>query len=303
MDDLNELRIFVKVAETGAFAEAARAMGVTSSAASKAVRRLEAKLGAQLLTRSTRAVSRTAEGTRLLAGARRLLADADALKDDLADSAAAPRGRLVISAPEAFGRMWMAERVIEFMRRYKEVEVELMFEDRFVDLVNENVDVAVRVGHPGDSPNLVTRRLFVDRIHTCAAPGYLERFGAPAAPGDLAGHRAVHYRNRNTGRLMPYRFVENGEPVTVDFAPTLVANSIQTLEQACRAGIGIAQLPGMIAQNAFASGEIVEILHSHRTGEITYSLIFAERLRLPVRVAAFADFLVAEPPRLPDFLS
>ena len=302
MDDLNELRIFVKVAETGNFAEAARAMGVTTSSASKAVRRLEDKLGAKLLTRSTRAVSQTGEGARFLVGARRLLEDAEALRDELAESASEPRGKLVISAPEAFGRMWMTERVIEFMRRHTQVDVELMFEDRFADLINERVDIAIRVGNLGNSPNLVTRKFFEDEIHTCASPAYIEAFGEPARPADLRAHRAVHYRNRNTGRLLAYQFLEAGEVTTIEFEPTLVTNSIYSLEHACQAGIGIVQLPGIVAQRAFANGELVEILKDHRTGKLQYSLIYAERRHLPARVKAFADFLVAEPPSLPDFL-
>ncbi len=301
MDDLNELRTFVRVAEAGNFAEAARSLGVTASSASKAVRRLEQKLGTRLLTRTTRSVVRTEEGARFLIGAKQLLEDADALRNALSDSTGDPRGKLLISAPEAFGRMWMTERVLKFMRRYKNIEVELTFDDRVADLVTEGIDIAVRVGDLSDSPNLISRKFFEDRIYTLASQAYLDRQGVPQTPAQLAGHRAVHYRNRNTGRLVPFQFTEGDEVITVEFDPHLVANSIYTLEQAGAAGIGIVQLPGIVAINAIGRGDLVEILAEHRTGRLQYSLVYPERRLLPARVKAFAEFLFTEPPDPRDF--
>ncbi len=302
MDDLNELRIFVRVAEAGNFAEAARHLGMTTSSASKAVRRLEEKLGARLLSRTTRAVAQTNEGAQVLSGARRILEEAEALRDALTDRAEAPRGKLLIAAPEAFGRVWMTERVLAFMCRHRQVEVELIFDDRQGDMVQEGVDLAVRSGDLGNSPNLISRRFFEDEILTLGTPAYLERMGAPQAPGDLVAHCVVHMRDRNTGRLMPFRFGEGGETVTRLFDPRLVTNSVAALEQAALAGIGLVQLPGIVARAALARGDLVEVLPGFRGPRLPYALVYPERRLLPARVKAFADFLISEPPGAGDAL-
>ncbi|MEM6422046.1 MAG: LysR family transcriptional regulator [Pseudomonadota bacterium] len=302
MENLQELRIFVNVAQTGSFAGAARLLGVTTSAVSKAVQRLETGIGAKLLTRTTRSVQLTVEGERFLEGARRLLEDADALRAEFTDSLEAPRGRLVISAPAVFGRVWLTERVLAFMCRYQEVDVELMFEDRQVDMATEGVDVAIRIGRLGDGAQIVARKLFEDRVYTCAAPSYLERHGTPQTLEEIGQHRGIHYRVRNTGLLFPFMFDDGGEVARLTLDPVLVGNSVDALRQAAEAGIGIAQLPSFIAVEALASGRLVEIMRDHRLDRFPYSIIYLDRRLVAPRVRAFVDFLVAEPPRFPDAL-
>lgn len=296
MDDLNELRVFVRVAEVGNFAEAARHLGMSTSSASKAVRRLEEKLGARLLSRTTRAVAQTPEGAQVLSGARRILEEAEALRDALTDRAEEPRGKILISAPEAFGRMWMTERVLAFMCRHRHVDVELIFDDRQGDMVQEGVDLAVRAGDLGNSPNLISRRFFQDRIITVASPAYLELKGAPQGPGDLVQHCVVHMRDRNTGRLLPFQFVEGGKTVARQFDPRLITNSVASLEQAAMAGTGLVQLPEVVARQAIWRGDLVEVLEPYRGVPLSYALVYPERRLLPARVKAFADFLISEPP-------
>lgn len=290
----------MQVAEAGGFAEGAKRLGLSTSAVSKAVMRLEEELGAKLLTRTTRSVALTVEGERLLDGARRLLEAAEALTTEFADSLESPKGRLVISAPAVFGRVWLTERVLAFMCRYRDVEVELSFEDRQVDLAAEGVDVAIRIGTLGDSPQLVARKLFDDRVYTCAAPDYLDRHGAPADVDALDAHRAIHYRIRNTGRFFPFLFDVDGETVRRTLSPVLIANSIDAMAQAAEAGIGLVQLPSFLAVDALASGRLVEVLAHRRMGRFPYSIVYLDRRLVAPRVRAFVDFLVADPPRFAE---
>ncbi|MEM6487459.1 MAG: LysR family transcriptional regulator [Pseudomonadota bacterium] len=303
VENLSDIRTFVHVAQSGGFAGAARLLGMTTSAVSKAVARLETGVGAKLLTRTTRSVALTVEGERFLDGARRLLEQADALSAEFTDSLDAPRGRLVITAPAVFGRVWLTERVLAFMCRHSEVEVELMFDDRQIDMASEGVDVAVRIGSLGDGANLVARKLFDDRIYTCAAPRYVEAHGLPATPDDLENHRGLHYRIRNTGRLFPFMFHVGGTVRRLTLAPMLVGNSVDALVQAAEAGVGIAQLPSFLAVEAIAAGRLVEVLADYRMENFPYSIVYLDRRLVPPRVRAFVDFLVAEPPRFRDIVT
>ncbi|MGS4887946.1 LysR family transcriptional regulator [Roseibium sp. MB-4] len=303
MKNLNELRVFVQVAQTENFAGAARVLGMTTSAVSKAVQRLEAEIGAKLFTRTTRSVTLTVEGIRFLNGARQLLNDADALKEEFADSLAQPRGRLVISAPAVFGRVWLTERVLTFMCRYQEVDVELKFEDRQVDLGTEGIDIAIRIGALGDSANLMARKLFEDRTYTCVSPLYIERFGRPETLDDLAHHRGIHYRVQNTGLLFPFLFEDAGEVVRRTLDPVLIGNSVDALRQAAEKGIGIAQLPSFLALESFASGKLVEVLEHKRLNNFPYSIIYLNRQLVAPRVRAFVDFLIEQPPNFEELVS
>lgn len=297
-NNLGELRIFVDVAQTGGFAGAARLSGMTTSAISKAIQRLEADIGLKLFTRTTRSVALTAEGERFLHGARELLDRAEALQTEFADSLDQPRGRLVISAPAVFGRVWLTERVLAFMRRYRDVDVELKFEDRQVDLIQEGVDIAVRIGDLGDSANLVARKLFDDRVYTCVSPSYRDDSGVPRTVDDLVHHRAVHYRVGNTGLLFPFMFSVGGVVRRVTLEPVLVGNSVDALLAAAESGLGMVQLPSFLAIDAIEAGRLVEVMQDFRMEQFRYSLMYVNRQFVPPRVRAFVDFLVHDPPTL-----
>ncbi|MEW2917317.1 LysR family transcriptional regulator [Ruegeria sp. ANG10] len=296
MDNLSDLRLFVRVALTESFAAAARIEGMTSSAVSKAVQRVEAEVGAKLFSRTTRSVALTVEGERLLEGARKLLDEAESLKSEFTDSLDEPRGKLVISASAVFGRLWLTRRALSFMCRYKHVEVELRFEDRIVDLASEGIDVAIRIGTLGDSANLVARKLFSDVIHTVAAPSYIERYGHPQRITDLEGHRGIHYRAQNTGRLFPFLFECEGNPIRRTLDPVLVANDIDAIHQATEAGLGIAQLPTYLILDSLAQNRLVKVMEDVRVDSFPYSIVYLDRRLVAPRVRAFVDFLVSNPP-------
>ncbi|MEO0427291.1 MAG: LysR family transcriptional regulator [Pseudomonadota bacterium] len=293
MYNLQTLSIFAHVAQAGGFAPAAKRLGISTSACSKAVSRLEEEIGAKLFNRTTRSVSLTVEGERFLDGARRLLDAAETLEEEFSDSIDNPRGRLVISAPAVFGRKLLTERVLSFMCQYEDIEVEMSFEDRQVDLAAEGIDVAIRIGNLGDGANLVARKLFDDQVHTCASPSYLKRHGEPRRVGDLVGHRAIHYRIRNTGRLFPFVFDVGGEAVYETLEPALVANSVDAILQAAEAGIGIAQLPHFLALDALREGRLIEILSDVRFDRFPYSIVYLDRRLVAPRIRAFVDFLAS----------
>lgn len=297
MYNLHTLAIFVQVAQAGGFAPAAKRLGISTSACSKAVSRLEEEIGAKLFNRTTRSVALTVEGERFLDGARGLLEAAKTLSEEFSDSIENPRGRLVISAPAVFGRKLLTERVLAFMCQYREVEVEMSFDDRQVDLASEGVDVAIRIGDLGDSVNLVARKLFDDRVYSCASPAYLERHGVPARIEDLDDHRAIHYRVRNTGRLFPFVFSVAGERVRRTLDPALVANSVDAILQGAEAGIGIAQLPSFLVTGSLASGRLVEVLPQHRFERFPYSVVYLDRRLVAPRIRAFVDFLASDATR------
>ncbi|MEL7171520.1 MAG: LysR family transcriptional regulator [Pseudomonadota bacterium] len=291
MYNLQTLSIFSQVAKERGFAPAAKRLGLSTSACSKAVTRLEEEIGAKLFNRTTRSVALTVEGERFLEGARRLLEAAETLQEVFSDSIDHPRGRLVVSAPAVFGRKLLTERVLAFMCQFRDVEVEMSFEDRQVDLAAEGIDVAIRIGELGDSAHLVARKLFDDRVYTVASPSYLERKGVPASLDDLDGHRAIHYRVRNTGRLFPFVFDVDGEALRRTLDPALVVNSVDAILQASEAGIGIAQLPSFLVSDALEAGRVVQVLPALRFDRFPYSIVYQDRRLVPPRIRAFVDFL------------
>ena len=297
MLSLPNLVTFIHVATAGSFAEAAVRMGVSTSATSKAVQRLEEELGVKLFHRTTRSVSLTTEGERLFEGSQRLVDEVEALTAEVTDSRRAPRGRIVVSAPAVFGRVWLTDKILDFMKLYPEVEVEVNFDDRIVDLAAEGIDLAVRLGALSDSANLVVRKLFDDTIYTCAAPEYLAAHGIPETIEGLTRHRCIHYRVRTTGRLFPFHFQRDDRLVRQAFTPTLVLNSVDAMRRAAERGLGVTQLPSFLALDALRTGRLTELLPALRMSSFPYNLVYLDRRLVSRRVRALVDFLASDPPR------
>ncbi len=180
MKSFSNITTFIRVAQTRSFAEAANGLGLSASATSKAVAKLEEELGVKLLHRTTRSVSLTAEGERFYEVAQRLLEEIDAVSEELKEASREPQGRLKISMPAAYGRMWGTKIITQFLRVYPQISVELSLDDKDIDLAELGVDVAIRVGALADSANLIGRRLFLDPLITCATPEYLDIYGRPS---------------------------------------------------------------------------------------------------------------------------
>ncbi|MFC7474241.1 LysR family transcriptional regulator [Dankookia sp. GCM10030260] len=293
MDRLEEMRLFVAAVEAGSLAAAGRKFGRSPPAMTRMVAVLEERLGVRLLERSTRRLAPTEAGRRLAEHARRLLADyADAMAE-AAGEGTAPRGLLRVAAPLVFGRLHVAPVVTAFLAAQPQVRAELLLSDHNADLLEESIDVALRIGTLRES-GLVARRVGSVRRLVVASPGYLAARGMPAAPEDLAGHDIVVFR----GRAIPpdWRFTgPDGREVAQRVAPRFAVNEARAAVAAAVAGQGILGALSYQMAEELESGALVRLLRGWETPALPVSLVFPSARLLPPRVRAFLDFAV---PRL-----
>ncbi|AFY57306.1 transcriptional regulator [Rivularia sp. PCC 7116] len=292
MKSLSNIKTFVRVAQTKSFVEAANVLSLSPPATSKAVAKLEEELGVKLLHRTTRSVSLTNEGERFYEVAQRLLEEMDDLVQELKDTKTEPSGRLKVSMSTAYGRMWGTILLAQFRRDYPQISVDLSLDDRDVDLAAEGFDVVIRVGELADSANLIARRLFLDPLITCATPEYLERYGRPQHPEELAQYNCLNFRNRKTGRLVPWFFTIDEQIERRNFTGTLTIDDGEAVGQAAMLGMGISQMPGFMAINALTEGKLEEILADYRPPEVPFTALYLERRLVSPRIQAFIDFMV-----------
>ena len=290
MDSLNGFVVFVQVAETRSFVAAGRLLGVSASAVGKSIARLEEKLGVRLFHRSTRSITLTAEGSLFLARSRRILAEIEAAELELSQTSAVPRGRLRVSLPLVSSLVLPV--LGEFMRKYPEIELDLDFTDRMVDVIEEGFDAVVRTGDPVDS-RLTARRLGTFRFLVVAAPDYLAQSGCPQTPADLMQHACLHYRFPNSGKLEPWALrLPPGEP-ELPLPTSMICNNIETRVCFALQGLGIAYLPDFSIREQLAEGQLQPILTDYveRSG-VFYVLWPASKHPSP-KVRALVDFLCA----------
>lgn len=301
MEPLADMAVFAKVVETRGFSAAARQLGLTTSAVSRSVARLEAHIGAKLLHRTTRAVSPTEIGREVYAGCALIAATARDVVALAGHYAQAPRGRLKVSAPVVFGQVWLAPRLAPFLAQWPEIELELSLVDRMVDVVEEGIDVALRIA-PSLAPGLAARPLFDTAYVLAAAPRYLRAAGTPAQPEQLAGH-AVAYLGY--GEFRDELVLLRGErKVVVPLHGRVTVNNsaaIATLVEAGGgSGIGIGLIPDFTVQEALAAGRLLRLLPDWNIGGAyrprpVYA-VYAPTRHLPQKVRAFIDFLAAARP-------
>ncbi|MGA1860867.1 LysR family transcriptional regulator [Azospirillum sp. 11R-A] len=290
MDSLNGFVVFVQVAETRSFVAAGRLLGVSASAIGKSVARLEEKLGVRLFHRSTRSVTLTAEGTLFLERSRRILAEIEAAELELSQATAAPRGRLRVSLPLVSSLVLPV--LGEFMREYPEIELDLDFTDRLVDVIEDGFDAVVRTGEPADS-RLSARRLGRFHMRLVASPDYLARRGIPRTPTDLLQHSCLHYRFPNSGKLETWALRQTpGEP-ELRLPTSMICNNIETRVCFALQGLGIAYLPDFSIREPLADGRLQPILADHveRTG--VFHVLWPASKHPSPKVRALVDFLHA----------
>lgn len=290
MDRLNGFAVFVQVAETRSFVAAGRLLGVSASAVGKSVARLEERLGVRLFHRSTRSVTLTAEGTLFLERSRRILSEIEAAELELSQASAAPRGRLRVSLPLVSPLMLPV--LGDFMAEYPEIELDLDFSDRLVDVIEEGFDAVVRTGEPGDS-RLTARRLGTFRSLPVAAPGYLARHGTPQVPEDLLQHTCLHYRFPNSGKLEHWALRQPAGAEELQVPTSMICNNIETRVCFVLRELGIAYLPDFAIREQLAAGSLVPVLedYAERTG-VFHALWPASKHASP-KVRAFVDYLCA----------
>jgi DNA-binding transcriptional LysR family regulator len=288
--DLDSLRAFVRVAELGSFTRAAAQLGAPKARVSHQVQRLEEQLGSQLLQRTTRQVRVTRDGEQLIARAKALLAEADAL-EGLFLAASSVRGRVRIDMTLSMARDLVIPKLGELRRLHPELEIVLSTADRRVDVVGEGFDCVVRVGALGDS-ELVAVRVGQAELINCASPDYLERHGRPRTPLDLEQHWVVHYSGSLGSDAAEFEWEELGKTRTVPMRAALTVNSTDALRAACVAGLGIAQMPGSGVRALLESGKLEEVLPNARCAPMPISLLHAHGRRVPRRVRVVMDWLL-----------
>lgn len=290
MERLNGFAVFVQVAETRSFVAAGRLLGVSASAVGKSVARLEERLGVRLFHRSTRSVTLTAEGALFLERSRRILSEIEAAELELSQVSAVPRGRLRVSLPLVSPLMLPV--LGDFMAQYPEIELDLDFSDRLVDVIEEGFDAVVRTGEPGDS-RLTARRLGTFRSVLVAAPGYLARCGTPQVPADLLQHRCLHYRFPNSGKLEPWALRQPAGTPELQVPTSMICNNIETRVCFALRELGIAYLPDFAIRDELAQGRLVAVLDDYVERQGVFNVLWPASKHASPKVRALVDYLCA----------
>lgn len=291
MDQIEAMRIYSRVAELGSFTATAENLGVLKSTVSNAVQQLESTLGTRLFHRTTRKVQLTQDGQAYYERCRDLIADFDELNTLFAAGGQADlRGRLRVDLPLAFARDLIIPRLPEFLSRHPQIEIEVSSTDRKVDLVREGFDCVLRVGPVGDHSLIAVPLGRFEQVNR-ASRAYLERHGTPRMLADLALHRLVHYTQTLGTRPSGFEYLspDTGEVLTVPMSGVITVNNSDAYREACRAGLGIVQVPRVGAY--LDDDSLVDILPDYRPPSLPISLVYANRRHLPLRVKAFIEWM------------
>lgn len=291
MKSLSNIQTFVRVAEVESFAKASNVLGLSTSAVSKAVARLEADLGVKLFHRTTRSVSLTPDGVRFYEGCQQLLIEFEALTAEVQGNRAIPQGRLTVSVSPAFGRICLVPLLKGFTQAFPDIMLDISMDDRTVDLAAEGIDIVLRTGQPSDSANLIASRLVAYPIGLCGSPDYFAQHGKPQHPDELAEHVCLNFRNRDTGRLYPWVFDVAGERKTYSGSGTVVLDNADAVVRSAISGLGISQMPLFLAKEAIAAGTLVEVLKPYRPPEIPIWICYLDRRFVATRIRAFVEFM------------
>jgi DNA-binding transcriptional LysR family regulator len=293
IDRAGDMEAFVRVVEAEGFSAAAPALGLTPSAVSKLITRLEARLGVRLLQRTTRALHLTADGEAFYEQARRIVSEIGALEAELSDRRGTPQGLLRVTTSLAFSTHQLAPVIGEFLELYPDVRLELVPTDRVVDLVEEGIDLAVRVGRLGDS-SFMARKIGEDVRLVCASPAYLERHGTPQRPEELARHTCIFSRDRLHSGRWPFRFDgANGQHVReVEVTGRIAISDGDGQLRLAVQGLGIVRLTRLTVATAIRSGELVSLLKEFSAEEpVPIHVVYPHRRHLAPKVTAFVDFV------------
>jgi len=288
IDHAGEMAAFVEVARQGSLSSAARALGLTPSAVSRIIGRIEARLGVRLMVRTTRSLRLTAEGQSYVHAACRILADIAETESAIADQAS-PRGRVRVSMASAHGRMTIVPLLGDFMARYPGIVLDVDLSDEVADILGGRADVAVRFGPLADSP-LTARRLGETGRTVVASPAYLARHGMPRTPADLANHNCLDFSFRRIEPGWPFR--ENGRDTILPVSGNITANNGETLVQLALDGLGITRVGNFHIEDLLASGRLVPLLEDFNPNDReAINAVFIGGPNTPARVRVLVDFL------------
>jgi DNA-binding transcriptional LysR family regulator len=288
---LSDITAFVTAVKAGSFTAAAETLGVTRSAIGKDIARLEGALGVRLLNRTTRRLSPTDEGRLVFERYRQILEDLDEVSASMDRRRSSPSGTLRLTAPLSFGQRHILPLLDIYLKQWPELRADISFTDRFIDLVEEGVDIAVRIGMADDDSRLLSRTIAWQQFVTCAAPDYLGRRGMPAEPGELAAHDRIALGNARRSR--PWLFQGTQGMLRIDGPARLYIDSSEALRAAALGGFGLVNLPTYIVGPDIRAGALVEVLADYRWRPEPIRLLYPSKRHLSPRVRTFID-LVAE---------
>ena len=288
MESLGSISLFVLVAETRSFTEAGKRLGISSSGVGKSIARLEEKLGVRLFQRNTRSIALTLEGSLFLERCRRILAELEAAEMELSNTREQPRGKLRISLPLVSSLVMPV--IIQFMRAYPEIELDIDFSDRMVDVIEEGFDAVLRTGEPGDS-RLISKRLGSFQLQIVASPDYLAQHGVPKRPSDLSAHSCLLHKFLSTGKVEPWPLrIETAEP-DFELPQTLVCNTTEVIVDVACSGLGVACLPDFMTANAIKNQQLVQVLADYTVHTGVFRLLWPSSKHLSLRLRTFIDFM------------
>jgi DNA-binding transcriptional LysR family regulator len=289
MDRIDAMQAFISVADLGGFAPAARKLGLSPSGVTRLIAALEEHLGARLLQRTTRSVALTDAGARYLERAKRILADVEEAEASVQDERTRPSGRLVVSAPVGFGRLHVSPVMSEYLKRYAEVSGELRLADRMINLVEDGVDLAVRIGHLADS-SLVARHVGEMRRIVVASPGYLKSHGEPKTPEAIASHQTIQFGGATASP--DWRFVRDGKEVRFAPVPRLTTNSADAAIGYAVRGGGLTRVLAYQAADAIKAGRLKILLAKFEPPALPIHIVYPTSRLLSAKVRTFIDLVV-----------
>lgn len=288
MDRLDAMQLFVRVAELGSFSAAAQQLDVARSVVTRQIAALEAHLGIKLMVRSTRRLALTSAGTAYLEKCRVILNLVEAAETGIAEERATPRGNIRVSLPLSFGLKRLAPMLLDFSQRYPEVTLDMDFSDRRINLIEEGVDLSIRITRRLEGGD-VARRIGSSRMMFVASPEYLARHGRPEKPSELANHICLGYTN--AGTVQQWQIVVDGQPESLHIRSRLNANNGEVLTEAAAQGLGITCPPDFIADTFIAAGRVVEILQDFPMPELGIYAMLPSNRHIPHRVRVLMDYL------------
>lgn len=288
MDQIGAMRVFLRVIQTGSFSAAAREQNTSQATVSKKISALEDKLGVKLITRTSRELSLTQAGQEYFGHCVSILQEIDEVEANVRSQVSTPKGTLRIAAPAPIARMLLAPLIAEFLNEYPEIEVDLVIDERHIDLVAEGIDIAIRAKKLEDS-SLIARPLFRNPLQLVASPDYLAKHDTPTRPSDLKSHNCIVYTfNRS---LNNWHFIEDNQEVSIPVRGSVRSNSGETNLELALAGLGITQLPIWMMDRYLESGELVQVLNDFSSDTVPINAIYPHSRHIPLKIRCFVDFI------------
>ncbi|MDH2434636.1 LysR family transcriptional regulator [Pokkaliibacter sp. MBI-7] len=289
MDRFQEMQVLLTVVEQGSFARAAERLNTSAPSVTRAIAALEQRLGVVLLSRTTRSLRLTDAGQRYAADSRRILAELLEAEESAAGSHSTPRGQLLVTAPVLFGEQYVTPVLVDYLQQYPEVDIRALLVDRVVNMVDEGVEVAVRIGHLPEQDNAI--RVGQVRRVVCAAPAYLQQYGYPRHPEDL--HQARIVMPSSSGLFTEWCFIDQGVELPFQPSPRLVVTAIQAAINAAVAGWGITQVLSYQVASEVKSGALEVLLEDYEQPPLPIHVVYQGTRRNSAKVRSFVDFCVA----------